>query len=233
MGDCDQQTARRRPGTRAGHPARDNPAHDLDDSGVDIACFTCEREGLGPAASVPSTAVCWPSLSGRKNHRLLLDTMRLLKQMNVPVVALLAGEGWGTYPQELQDYAATLGVGGSVRFLDHQPATSVYRASDVFVLPSRQEGFPLSVIEAMLCGLVPIRTPSEGAEEQITDGQTGYIVLFDRPEVLAVRLETLANDPALRQQLADAAQRTARERFSASRTADETLQVYREALGGR
>jgi glycosyltransferase involved in cell wall biosynthesis len=170
-------------------------------------------------------------LEQRKNHRLLLDAMRALKQRSAPVVALLAGSGWGTYPHEIQDYAASLDLGRSVRFLGHQPAERVYHASDVFVLPSLQEGFPLSVIEAMLCGLVPIRTPSEGFDEQITNAQTGYIVPFDRPDVLADRLQTLAGDPVLRQRLADAAERTARERFSAFRMADETLQVYREALG--
>ena len=55
--------------------------------------------------------------------------------------------------------------------------------SDVCVLPSRQEGFAVAIIEAMLCGVVPIRTPAAGAAEQIDDGTNGSIpVPFESPK---------------------------------------------------
>ena len=56
----------------------------------------------------------------------------------------------------------------------------IYWASDVIVLPSRHKGFPLILrIEAMLCGIVPLRTPSAGTHDQITHSVDGYIFPFD------------------------------------------------------
>jgi glycosyltransferase involved in cell wall biosynthesis len=194
-----------------------------------------ERELARATLGVPSGSFVIGMVAGlepRKNHGLLLDALGLLKQQGTTVVALLAGGGgWHEYSEAVRVHAASLGLGNSARFLGHAPASQVYHASDVFVLTSRQEGFPLSVIEAMLSGLVPIRTPSEGADEQIIDGETGYIVPFDRPDILAERISTLAGNPALRQRMSDAAQRSVRLRFRAGRMADETLEVYREALG--
>ena len=90
--------------------------------------------------------------------------------------------------------------------------------------------FWVSTVEAMLSGLVPIRTPSEGARDQIRDGETGYIVPFSPPEVLADRLDQLAADESLRHRLAVAARAHALQYFRADQMVAETLAVYRDAV---
>jgi len=170
------------------------------------------------------------SLEPRKNHSLLLDAMKVLKDRGCPVMAILAGSGWGDHVPKLQAAIAARGLNGTVLYLGQQKALPVYHASDLFVLPSFQEGFPLTVLEAMFCGLVPIRTPSEGAAEQIIDGQSGYLVPFGQPEVLADRLAGLAADVALRRQMGQAARESALAQFTAAKMVERTLDIYRECL---
>jgi glycosyltransferase involved in cell wall biosynthesis len=189
-----------------------------------------ERRAAREHYDLPQDAVvaCMvASLEPRKNHALLLDAMKILKDRRCPLVAILAGSGWGTHEADLHAAIAARGVQATVKYLGQQPAKRVYHASDVFVLPSLKEGFPLSTIEAMLSGLVPIRTPSEGATEQIRDGETGYIVPFGQPEVLADRLERLAlpRGESLTQ-LGAAANEDARARFGAGRMAAEAIELY-------
>ena len=171
------------------------------------------------------------ALTERKNHKLFLDALALARRQGSNLIALLAGTGYGSEPQQIQDYAKSLGLAGDVaRFIGHQPPLSVYHASDVCVLPSFQEGMPLTTIESMHCGLVPIRTPAEGADEQIVDGDTGYIVPFGQPAVFADRLIRLAKDVELRNRLAAAAHDRAATLFSVEKMTAETINVYAEAL---
>ena len=86
---------------------------------------------------------------------------------------------WG---DKMREYAKGAGIAGQVQFLGYTDSRHVLWASDVCVLPSRQEGFAVAIIEAMLCGVVPIRTPAAGAAEQIDDGTNGFIVPFESPK---------------------------------------------------
>lgn len=170
------------------------------------------------------------SLEPRKNHAMLLDAIKLLRDRGRPLPVLLAGSGWGDLDQQLLAAIAGRGLGDLVRYLGQQPAVDVYHASDIHVLPSLQEGFALVSVEAMLCGLVPIRTPSAGTIDQIADGRTGFVVPFGQPQVLADRLQQLVDDPAKRQQMAAAAREFAADAFRAERMVEETLAVYRDAM---
>ncbi len=178
------------------------------------------------------------SLEERKNHTLMLDAMEVLVKRGRPIPLLLAGSGWGDLAERLRDNIRHRGLESHVHYVGQQAAQAVYHASDIFVLPSTQEGFPLSTVEAMLSGIVPIRTPSEGARDQIKDGETGFIVPFAPPDVLADRLQELAEDESKRLRLASAARAFAVEYFRADVMVEQTLAVYRSAVeeskaGGR
>jgi glycosyltransferase involved in cell wall biosynthesis len=97
-------------------------------------------------------------------------------------------------------------------------------------LPSLNESFGIVVIEAMLCGIVPVRTPTGGALDQIEDGHTGFIVPLDDDKSLANRLEQLFQDSDLRLRMSRGALAVARERFTATVMIRHTLEVYEETL---
>jgi len=92
------------------------------------------------------------------------------------------------------------------------------------------------VVEGVFAGLLPIRSPSAGARDQIDDGETGYLIDPHDPEALADRLVAIAGDPDRRRRVADAARRKMEARFTISALCDRTEAVYDAALaehGGR
>ena len=113
-------------------------------------------------------------------------------------------------------------------FVDRQIMRDAYWAADIVLLPSRMEGFPLVVCEAMCCGAIVIRTPSSGWEEQVIEGTTGYVVPFDDPEALADAIEAVVDRPD-RRSMHEAAMRLASTRFSRTAMVEGTAALYRTA----
>ena len=106
-----------------------------------------------------------------------------------------------------------LGITPVVSFLGHlTDVRPVYRALDVFVLPSRHEGAPLALVEAMAMGVPVVATRVVGSADLVHDGRTGVLV---EPEAVI----RLLADPARRASLAREARRWVRaERSAASMT---------------
>lgn len=100
----------------------------------------------------------------------------------------------------------------------------IYAASDVYVLPSLAEGFPLTSIEAMACGLPPILSEHTFAHDVITDGHDGYVVPVRDPDAIAERLQVLAADRVLRTEMGARARRRA-EDFPWSRYGGRVLEL--------
>lgn len=186
-----------------------------------------EAFGLGENDFVVANVA---TLTPRKNHKLLFDAVRIAKERGVPIKALCAGPGKEEFKAGLEESLRTLGIEDRVKLLGFVDTKPLYKAADVLVLPSFQEGFPLSVVEAMHSGLVPIRTPSEGARDQIIDGQTGFIVPFELADVLADRLVELATAPNRRSEMSQAARTFASENLTRAAMVEKILAVYRESL---
>jgi glycosyltransferase involved in cell wall biosynthesis len=138
--------------------------------------------------------------------------------------------GTGDKAEELVAMARSLGLASKVQFLGYRDPLQVYWAADALALPSRSEGFPLVVLEAMGCGAIPLRTPAAGAFDQIDDGQCGYIFPFDDHAWLARLLSQLMANPQTSSRLRLAAIDTARKRFDVSVMASRTLDTYRAAI---
>jgi glycosyltransferase involved in cell wall biosynthesis len=101
-----------------------------------------------------------------------------------------------------------------VRHVPHVPRWMLpdhYRAAHVFVLPSLIEGFPLTALEAMACGIPPIVSEHTFAHDVITDGVNGYVVPIRDSDAIAERLEHLQRYPDARRAMGAAARRTAEE----------------------
>ena len=186
--------------------------------------------GLAPDDKVVGMIARMDSVKGQD---VLLKSLIDLRARGRVAIALLAGlslggsTGWG---DKMREYAKGAGIAGQVQFLGYTDSRDVLWASDVCVLPSRQEGFAVAIIEAMLCGVVPIRTPAAGAAEQIDDGTNGFIVPFEDSAALAERLDTLLSDPDCRSRMSAATLEKGRIEFSAKVMVDRTIGVYNEVL---
>jgi len=143
---------------------------------------------------------------------------------------LLVGDG----PERarLEGMAQELGIAAQVHFAGERSDTlTCYAAADAFVFPSRREGLPNALLEAMSCGLPSIATRIGGCTDVVTDG-SGILVEPDDAPVLAAALDQLAGDVALRVQLATAGRQRVLVAFSFAVTAARLQQIYRDAAGG-
>lgn len=102
--------------------------------------------------------------------------------------------------------------------------------ADAFLFPSRSEGLPLSVIEAMACGLPVVATNASSLGEVVQHDATGILCEPDRPSAFAVACRVLAADRALWVGMQAAARARAVDRFSIESMIDAYLRVYREVL---
>lgn len=134
-------------------------------------------------------------LNWNKGHDLLIDAVRQGRNAVPKTSVKCLFVGAGHQEQEIKEYAFVSDDDSrSFIFLGYvDELREVYWASDIFVLPSRSEGCPLVVAEAMSSGTVTIRTEGGGSRDQIEDGKTGYIVPFDDPEALSKAIQKLAN----------------------------------------
>jgi glycosyltransferase involved in cell wall biosynthesis len=138
--------------------------------------------------------------------------------------------GRGPLERELREQHARLGLGDRFRFLGFRSdAVRVMSAFDVFCLPSRHEGLPIALMEALALGLPVVATRVGGVAELVTDGQDAVLVPSEQPGRLAEALTALAGDPQRRAALADAASCRS-ERFDAPRSVRAVEAVYREMI---
>ncbi len=108
---------------------------------------------------------------------------------------------------------------------------SLMAAADIFVLPSHFEGLPMSVIEAMLCGLPVISTAIRGPGEQVVDGVTGFLVAPRSVQPLADALRMLVADAVLRRRLGQAGRTRALAIYDEADVVGRTVALL-EAYGG-
>lgn len=105
--------------------------------------------------------------------------------------------------------------------------------ADIFVLSSRSEGLPLSILEAMSVGLPVVASRVGGVAEVVVDGETGLLVPPGDPSSLAAAIERLLGDPALRNRLGAAGRARIEEFFDLDRCRSAHLELYRRELARR
>jgi glycosyltransferase involved in cell wall biosynthesis len=127
---------------------------------------------------------------------------------------------------DMEALLRSAGLGERLRLLGYrEDVPALMAAADVFVLPSRFEGLPMSVIEAMLTGLPVVACDVRGPGEQVVEGVTGLLVPAADARALAAALRRLADDAALRTRMGDAARARAMERYDEAKVLARTLEL--------
>jgi glycosyltransferase involved in cell wall biosynthesis len=141
--------------------------------------------------------------------------------------ALLVGDG--PEKEALLERAAAAGVADRVTVTGwRDDARDYLGALDAFVLPSRFEGFPQAVVEAMLAERAVVASNVGSVADAVVDGDTGLLVPADDAEALAAALRRLRDDPELRRELGRRAREKALHEFSVDRMARAYEALYRE-----
>jgi glycosyltransferase involved in cell wall biosynthesis len=145
--------------------------------------------------------------------------------------AFLVLVGDGPDREHLERYAHELGIARHCLFVGYQnDVARFYDAMDVLLLPSVNEGTPVSVIEALAAGRPAVATRVGGVPDVIRDGIDGYLVDAGDVEALAARLGELAGDPERRRRMGAAGQERVLERYAVDRLIDDIDSLYRRLL---
>jgi glycosyltransferase involved in cell wall biosynthesis len=167
----------------------------------------------------------------KKDHAGLLRAAEQTR-LQVPDLRWLL-MGSGPLETELREEAARRGLADCVQFLgSRSDVLELLPALDVFVLGSRFEGLPISLIEAMGTGVACVATAVGGIPEAVEDGRHGVLVPPGDPVALASAVVDLLQDPARRTALAAAAAKHVQERFSIEHAVRSTEELYASLLGG-
>jgi glycosyltransferase involved in cell wall biosynthesis len=138
---------------------------------------------------------------------------------------LLVGEG--VLRTQLERMVADLGIGESVKFLGMRTdVVNLLQQAWGFVLPSRWEGMPNALLEAMACGLPCVATNVSGSEDIIVDGVNGLVVPPEQPVEMAHALRRLITDGELAQRLGIEARATVVRDYQLTAIVEQCLELY-------
>jgi glycosyltransferase involved in cell wall biosynthesis len=162
-----------------------------------------------------------------KDHRTLLQALATIRSGTWELD--LAGDG--PLEPDIRRLAAELGLAGRVRFHGYLPDPApVLAAAQLYVLSSRSEGFPRTVLEAMRAGLPVVASDVGGVGESVTEGVSGLLVPARNPAALASALARLLADAALRRQMGEAARLAYQARFRWESMVEATAAIYATVL---
>jgi glycosyltransferase involved in cell wall biosynthesis len=176
-------------------------------------------------------AVFTGRLDPQKGLHTLVEAMRSPALAAAGAHLLLLGDG----PQraELVQAVERNGLRDRVRFRGVVEDVAPYlRASDLFAFPTRGEGMPNALLEAMATGLPCVASAVGGCRDVITHGETGLLVPAGDAAAFQAALETLVQSAALRERLGAAAREAAAARFGLETMVDRYEACYRAVLAG-
>jgi glycosyltransferase involved in cell wall biosynthesis len=181
---------------------------------------------LAPDAHVICTA---GRLTAIKRYDLFLDTARLIAEHDPRAIFLVAGDGELRSALEQQTRAS--GIADRVRFLGwRRDLDTVYGASDVFLLTSRNEGTPVALIESLAAAVPGVSTDVGGVRDVIDSDRVGLLAPFGDARALADQVHALLADRDRRRRMGEAGRQAVSGRYGLDRLIDNVERLYRELL---
>jgi glycosyltransferase involved in cell wall biosynthesis len=207
--------------------------------GVDLTRFGECRGGAEPAhvaaESAESTESDGPTLIwvGRMDAVKGLDTLiAAFARVRVGRPARLLLVGDGPVREAVEADVARRGLAACVQLLgrrDDVPA--LLSGADLFVFPSRTEGFPNALLEALAAGVPVVATDVPGCRDLVTDGDTGRLVPVDDPTALARMIERALDDQGTTARMAARARALVHTEYSLARCHARYHALYADVLG--
>jgi glycosyltransferase involved in cell wall biosynthesis len=171
------------------------------------------------------------NLRPEKGYDILLRAVRIMLDRDLP--ATFVSVGRGPLKEQLSSMHRAMRLGDKFKFLG--PRDDVQRlmaACDVFVLPSRQEGLPVTLMEATSAGAAIVATAVGEVPRILTSGIDGLVVAPDDADSLADAVEKLVRDPVIRAEFGANAKKLSAQ-FDVSRATRKLEEIYRELAGSK
>jgi glycosyltransferase involved in cell wall biosynthesis len=201
-------------------------------NGIPLATFsaTDRPRTFGTPLRLINVARLYPR---QKGQDILIRALGICLNRNIDVRCDFVGnppEGDQTTMEFLKELAATERVSNRIRFLcNRTDVRSLLEDADIFVLPSRYEGFGLALLEAMAVGLPVIAADIDGPAELLADGSNGIKFKVGSAEDLADKIAGLAERPDVATHIARSAQCFVT-KLDISRMRDQYLAIYGEMI---
>ena len=204
------------------------------ENGIDLCPFNkmvvdrkVVREALGTQENLP--VFCFVGrFTKQKGVDILLHAVTVLRDEHSAFRVWLVGDG--PLRSQLEQYVIREGIASYVQFLGfREDVSALLQASDVFVLPSRYEALPVSLLEAMAAGLPCIVTDVGDNAHLVEDGVTGVVVSPNEPNSLALSLRGMLTDRKIRLRMGQLARQKA-QRFSVDQMVMRIMGVYDDIL---
>jgi glycosyltransferase involved in cell wall biosynthesis len=168
-------------------------------------------------------------LTAIKDQALFLDVARRVIRVHPNVLFLVAGDG--ELRGALETHAAALGLADRVRFLGWQrDLATLYGASDIFLLTSRNEGTPVALIESLAAGCAGVSTDVGGVRDVMPSADIGLTAPAGDADQLAVLVGGLVRDPQRRRLLGAAGRAYVAARYGIDRLVADVDALYRDLL---
>lgn len=170
------------------------------------------------------------NLKPHKNLICLIEAFRLIKEeIEDQLQLIIVGRDVVSYPALMRS-AEKLGLRQSVRFLGFIPKDflpGLYRLAELFVFPSRYEGFGLPPLEAMACGTAVVASNTSSLPEVLNDA--AYLTEVSHPSQLAEAIVNVLKSDRLRKKLEKSGPKQAK-KFSWKKAAQQIIEIYQEAM---
>ncbi len=159
----------------------------------------------------------------------VLAALRRLRELGVDACLCLVGDG--PEREAIEQRAYELGVVRHTYFLGYQEDVApFYAAFDALILPSANEGTPVSAIEALAGRRPVVATRVGGVPDVVRDEVDGFLVEPGDVDAMAERLARLAADPQLRRRMGEAGRERVLQRYAVERLLDDVDRLYRSLL---
>ena len=184
------------------------PAHNQDELNILFLGNLCERKGV-------------------------FDLLEVMPQVSNAVLHLVGGEEQAGFTAKISQLIAEKQLQQQIMLHGvkaGQEKQAFFQNADIFILPSYAEGLPMSLLEAMMCGLPVIVSDVGGIPSVITDKENGLLITAGNRQQIAETLQLLINDPDLRRKIGQAAKQRCLAEFSTDAVVDKLLKLYTQIL---
>jgi glycosyltransferase involved in cell wall biosynthesis len=223
-------------------------ANSLAAAGVDRSCITVVPSGVDCERFRPPSAderahararfgisereiaiAAIGALEPRKGHRYLIEAVAALAQSGVMLRCFVAGDG--SIRADLERQVAEQRCAGRVAILGRiEDSRELLWASDIYAMPSLNEGLGVAALEAMASGLPAIVSATGGLREVVENDVSGILVEPARADEIGAAIARLANSAEIRAKVGAAARVRVEANYSMESMARQTLGLYRAAL---
>jgi mannosyltransferase len=210
--------------------------------GIDVAAFSPpdDRVALKARMGLPAGPVigCFGRIRAQKGTGDFVEAMIAVLPNFPAATAIVMGRATAkheAYVRALRDRILAAGLGDRIVFKPEVPVHEIadwYRALDLFIAPQRWEGFGLTPLEAMACGVPVIATRVGAFEELVVDGATGTLIPAENVPAMVTASRSYLENAAARALQGQAARAHVVANFDITGEAAAITAVYRELLAG-